>query len=114
MSAKQKVYGVATDGTVITDEVAERLAAEAEAGYDLSTWTIVRRRGRPARQVVSDPDLESRIAVNRELLARGNAERDALIVEALDRDWPQRRVAATLGVGLGTVNRVARQRRGRR
>lgn len=33
------------NGRVVTDEDLDRMAADAEAGYDLSTWTP--RRGRP-------------------------------------------------------------------
>lgn len=33
-------------GKPVSDEELDRMAAEAEAGYDLATWT--RRRGRPS------------------------------------------------------------------
>lgn len=42
--AKINTYGTTTDGTPITDELVQRLADEAEAGYDVNT---LRRRGRP-------------------------------------------------------------------
>ncbi len=108
-SNESVIYGVTENGTVVTEEVAQRLTAEAEAGYDLSKGIVVRRRGRPARQIM-DSGLESRLAANRELLERGGAEREALVIEAIDHQWPRRRIAATLGIGLGTVNRIAAKR----
>jgi hypothetical protein len=41
--AKKTTYGKTKSGVEITDEVVERLAAKAEAGYDVDE--ILRRRG---------------------------------------------------------------------
>jgi hypothetical protein len=45
--AKRKTYGRTASGKPITDELAEKLADEAEAGYDVD-GTLRRRPGRPA------------------------------------------------------------------
>jgi hypothetical protein len=67
MSEEQ--YGTTAGGVPITEELVEKLAAEAEAGYDVDE-TLRRRRGRPpigtaAAQVESvrlDPDLRQALA----------------------------------------------------
>jgi hypothetical protein len=43
MNMAKKTYGKTKGGVEITDEVVERLAAKAEAGYDVDE--ILRRRG---------------------------------------------------------------------
>jgi hypothetical protein len=43
MNMAKKTYGKTKSGVQITDEVVERLAAKAEAGYDVDE--ILRRRG---------------------------------------------------------------------
>ena len=43
MNMAKKTYGKTKSGVEITDEVVERLAAKAEAGYDVDE--ILRRRG---------------------------------------------------------------------
>lgn len=45
--AKRKTHGKTASGKPITDELAEKLAEKAEAGYDADD-TIRRRPGRPA------------------------------------------------------------------
>lgn len=73
--AKRKTYGKTASGKTITDELVEKLAAEAEAGYDVDE-TLHRRGGRPpigsaaasVESVRLDPEL-------REALAQ-RAERD--------------------------------------
>jgi hypothetical protein len=45
MSGK-KTYGKTKSGVPITDELIEKLAAKAEAGFDVEE-TLARRRGRP-------------------------------------------------------------------
>jgi hypothetical protein len=45
--AKKKTHGKTASGKPITDEMVERLAKRAEAGYDVEE-TLRRRRGRPA------------------------------------------------------------------
>ncbi len=44
--ARKKTYGRTPDGTLITEELVERLSREAEAGYDVDQ-ILERRRGRP-------------------------------------------------------------------
>jgi hypothetical protein len=44
--AKRKAYGKTKSGVPITEELVDRLAAEAEAGYDVE-GTLRRRVGRP-------------------------------------------------------------------
>lgn len=44
--ARRKTYGRTPDGTLITEELVERLSREAEAGYDVDE-ILERRRGRP-------------------------------------------------------------------
>jgi hypothetical protein len=73
--ARRKTYGRTPDGTLITEELVERLSREAEAGYDVDQ-ILERRRGRPpmgsgpatVESVRLDPEL-------REALAR-RADRD--------------------------------------
>jgi hypothetical protein len=73
--AKKKTYGRTASGKRITDELVEKLADKAEAGYDVDE-TLRRRGGRPpigsapasVESVRLDPEL-------REALAR-RAERD--------------------------------------
>jgi CRISPR-associated endonuclease/helicase Cas3 len=63
MAKKKKNHGFSSDGTELTDELIEKLAKEAEEGYDLSRLTP--RRGRPpigseaaeVFQVRLDPEL---------------------------------------------------------
>jgi hypothetical protein len=67
--AKRKTYGRAASGTPITDELVDRLADEAEAGYDVDE-TIRRRGGRPpigsgaasVESVRLDPELREALA----------------------------------------------------
>jgi hypothetical protein len=47
MAKKKKTYGTTASGVPITDELIEKLAAKAEAGFDVDE-TLRRRRGRPA------------------------------------------------------------------
>jgi hypothetical protein len=69
MNMAKKTYGKTKSGLEITDELVERLAAKAEAGYDVDE--ILRRRGgRPplgsaAARVESvrlDPELQQALA----------------------------------------------------
>lgn len=69
MNMAKKTYGKTKSGLEITDELVERLAAKAEAGYDIEE--ILRRRGgRPplgsaAARVESvrlDPELQQALA----------------------------------------------------
>jgi hypothetical protein len=62
--ARKKTYGRTPDGTVITEELVEKLSREAEAGYNVDK-ILERRRGRPrmgsgpasVESVRLDPDL---------------------------------------------------------
>lgn len=80
-----KIHGTTADGTPITDEMVERMADEAERGYDVDE--IRRRRGgRPpmgsaaasVESVRLDPELR------RELLLRA-AEEKISVSEAIRR-----------------------------
>lgn len=46
MAKRNKTYGRTPDGTLITEEMVERLSREAEAGYPVDK-ILERRRGRP-------------------------------------------------------------------
>lgn len=75
------------DGRTLTEEDLDRLADEAEAGYDLSTW--IRRPGRPTIDAAThrghSPKIEARVpaAVHADL-ARFAAE-DGTTVSAVLR-----------------------------
>jgi hypothetical protein len=88
---------ITRDGRVLTEEDLDRMAQEAEAGYDLSTW--IRRPGRPTIDASTDrghsPKIETRVpAAVRDDLARFAAE-DGTTVSAvlrqLAQDYVQRR-----------------------
>jgi hypothetical protein len=67
--ATKKTYGKTKSGAPISDELVEKLAGEAEAGYD-ARETLRRRVGRPAigsgpagvESVRLDPELRSALA----------------------------------------------------
>jgi len=67
--AKRKTYGKTKGGVPIDDGLVEKLAAEAEAGYDVEE-TLRRRVGRPTigsgpasvESVRLDPELRSALA----------------------------------------------------
>lgn len=69
MARKKKTYGRTPDGTLITEELVERLSREAEAGYDVDR-ILERRRGRPSmgsgpatvESVRLDPELREALA----------------------------------------------------
>jgi predicted HicB family RNase H-like nuclease len=71
---KPKDHGVSADGTVLTDEVLERVAAEAEVGYDVEEILKRRGRGRPplgeaaaeSFPVRLDPQLRASVAARAE------------------------------------------------
>jgi hypothetical protein len=76
------------DGRVLTDADLDRLADEAEVGYDLSTW--IRRPGRPTIDASTErghsPKIETRVpAAIRRDLARFAAE-DGRTVSAVLRE----------------------------
>jgi len=84
---KSKDHGVSADGTVLTDKVLARAAAEAEAGYDVEKLER-RGRGRPpigtaaadAFPVRLDPELRASVAerAERDHVAQGEVVRRAL------------------------------------
>ena len=67
--AQKKIYGKTASGVPITDEMIEKLAAKAEAGFDVEE-TLRRRRGRPAmgsgpatvESVRLDPELRNALS----------------------------------------------------
>lgn len=85
---KPKNHGVSADGITLTDEVLERVAAEAEAGYDVDDLRQRRGRGRPpigtaaadAFPVRLDPELRASVAerAERDHVAQGEVIRRAL------------------------------------
>jgi uncharacterized protein (DUF4415 family) len=89
--SKRRIHGHTKSGRAITDEDIEKLAAEAEAGYDVDALIARRgKRGRPTlgtsaasvESVRLDPELR------RELLERAQSEgttTSELIREALRR-----------------------------
>jgi len=66
---KKKTYGKTASGAPITDELIERLAAKAEAGFDVEK-ALGKRRGRPSigsgpakvESVRLDPELRNALA----------------------------------------------------
>ena len=89
-----KIHGTTADGTPITDEMVERMADEAECGYDVDELRR-RRGGRPpmgsaaasVESVRLDPELR------RELLLRA-AEEKISVSEAI-----RRAIGQYVGVG---------------
>jgi hypothetical protein len=69
MKKRKKTYGRTPSGVLITDELIEKLAAKAEAGFDVEE-TLRRRRGRPpmgsgpstVESVRLDPELRGALA----------------------------------------------------
>ena len=88
MSDKKKSHGRSKTGVELTDEVLERMAAEAEAGLDVAT--LRRRPGRPSMgsgpadtfPVRLDPEL--RKAVDERAAAENTTSSD-VVREALRR-----------------------------
>jgi hypothetical protein len=66
---RKKIYGKTASGVPITDELVDKLAKEAEAGYDIDEL-VRRRRGRPpigsgpakVESVRLDPELRAALA----------------------------------------------------
>ena len=83
----ERTYGHTKSGMPITDELIDKLADEAEAGYDIEAFIALRgKRGRPrlgaepstVESVRLDPDLKAK------LLAR--AEREGMPVSEVIRE----------------------------
>lgn len=74
MGQKKKTYGKTASGVPITDELIEKLAAKAEAGFDVDE-TLRRRRGRPpigsgparVESVRLDPELQDALSEHAKL-----------------------------------------------
>lgn len=85
--AKKKTYGRTASGKPITDELVEKLADKAEAGYDIEE-TLRRRGGRPpigsaaasVESVRLDPELREALA---ERAARDHETTSSVIRKAL-------------------------------
>jgi hypothetical protein len=85
----KKVYGNTASGAPITDELIGKLAAEAEAGFDVEE-TLRRRRGRPpigsgparVESVRLDPELRQALSMRAE---RDGEATSTVIREALRR-----------------------------
>lgn len=71
--ARKKTYGKTASGVPITDELIEKLAAKAEAGFDIEE-TLRRRQGRPpigsgpasVESVRLDPELRQALSTRAE------------------------------------------------
>lgn len=84
MSAERDTPPVTKGGTVLTDEEAERLAEEAEAGYDL---TQARRVGRPALgETKPSPQVTFRAPAELRAKAEERAAREGKTVSQLARE----------------------------
>ena len=92
----ERTYGHTKSGTPITDELIERLAAEAERGYDPDEIIARRgRRGRPTlgrgRSTVESVRLDSEL---KERLVQ-RAEADGVPVSEVIRDALRHHLAAS-------------------
>lgn len=83
----KRIYGHTKSGTPLDDELIEKLADEAEAGYDIDQLVVRRgKRGRPTlgsapstvESVRLDPELKARLA--------RRAEDDGVPVSEVIRD----------------------------
>ena len=86
---KERVIGVTRRGTPVTEELAEELAREAEAGYDLSTFTRV---GRPslAGSAGMSPRLHFRVSAELYSQAAERAEREGKSISEVAREALER------------------------
>ena len=80
-----KHLGIATDGTPITEALADELAREAEAGYDLSRARRVGRRSL-AGGAGRSPRLNVRITPDLHAHASERARREGKSLSQLARD----------------------------
>lgn len=92
MPEKSKILGVTKSGTPITQDRADELAREAEAGYDLSKW---RRVGRPslAGGGGHSPRVNFRVTSDLYEHAAARAEREGKTISELAREALERYVA---------------------
>lgn len=78
---------VTKSGVPLTDEVAERLADEAEAGYDLDEGTVVHRgRGRPAFLDPDSSQVTFRLSAKLRAQAEQKASKEGISVSGLARE----------------------------
>jgi hypothetical protein len=85
---KPKDHGTSADGTVLTDDVLDRVAAEAEVGYDVDDLLKRRGRGRPPMGTAAadvfpvrlDPELRASVAerAERDRVGQGEIIRRAI------------------------------------
>jgi len=84
------------NGRPLTDADLDRIAAEAEGGYDLSTWK--RRRGRPsltpAATGTSSPKIETRVPPSLRADLKRYAAEDGKTVSEVLRDLAEGYVAS--------------------
>jgi hypothetical protein len=86
----KKTYGKTIGGVTITDELIEKLAAEAEAGYDVDE-ILRKRRGRPpmgsgpatVESVRLDPELRDALAER----ARSDQEATSSVIRKALRQY---------------------------
>jgi hypothetical protein len=82
---KEKVFRTRS-GAVITPEIADELAAEAERGYDLSK-AVVQPVGRPSLgQTGTSPRLSSRVSPDTFAAAKQRAEEEGRSVSDVARE----------------------------
>jgi hypothetical protein len=81
----RKVIATTKSGTPITEEIADRLADEAEAGYDLSKGRRVGRRSL-AGSAGKSPRLNFRVRPDVYEHARERAEREGKTLSQLARE----------------------------
>ncbi len=88
-------------GRIVTDEDLDRMAAEAEAGPDITGWT--RRPGRPAlvpgTPGTASPKIETRIPADLRDELRRCAAADGMTVSQVLRDLVEAYVAGRRGTG---------------
>lgn len=84
------------NGVVLTDELAERLADEAEAGYDLDSGQVVHvGRGRPSlSKGHTSPQVTFRLPAKLRAKAEARAAREGKTLSALAREAMERYLAS--------------------
>jgi hypothetical protein len=84
-AASTSDYGKLKDGTVLTDEIADELAAEAERGYELKGPKVVGRKSLAGGSGRS-PRVNYRITSELHQRARERAEREGKTLSELARE----------------------------
>jgi len=90
--AREKIYGKTASGVDVTDELVDKLAKEAEAGYDVDE-ILRRRRGRPTigsgpatvESVRLDPELRQALSQR----AQRDDEATSLVIRKALRQYLQ-------------------------